>query len=101
METVMMNPTVGQMVKNEEMGLTGVVIDVLDFQDVYGWMPASQLEAEGARLARELGSDYRRLFFEVVIDVLEADENAEFKPGEQANLSWEDFQHSSILQPGA
>lgn len=95
-----MNPTKGQMVKNDEMGLTGVVVEILDFQDVYGWLPASQMEAEGARLSRELGSDYKRLFFEVIIDVLEAEDHAEFRPGEQANLSWEEFQNSEILQPG-
>ena len=93
-----MNPNNGQMVKNEEMGITGVVVEILNFQDAYGWMPTSQLEAEGARLARELGSDYRRLYFEVIVDVIEAEGDSEFTAGEQVNLSWEDFQNSAVIQ---
>lgn len=93
-----MNPTVGQMVKSEEMDITGVVVDVLNFEDVHNWMPASQLEVQSAKLAQELGSDYKRLFFEVVVDVIEAGETADYYVGEQAIMSWDEFQRCGIIR---
>lgn len=89
------------MVKSEEMDITGVVVDVLNFEDVHNWMPASQLEVQSAKLARELGSDYQRLFFEAVVDVIEAGETADYNVGEQAIMSWDEFQRCSIIQGGA
>ena len=93
-----MKPKIGLMVKSEELGITGKVMDVLTYADVYEWMPESQLAAENARLVNELGTDYREKFFEIVLDVLLVDDDAEYKPGEQAMLSWQEFQHCEVTE---
>jgi len=98
MEKIMMKPEKGQMVKSEELGITGKVVDVLTFDDVHNWMPQSQYARENARLANELGTDYKEKFFEVMLDVLLVDEEADYKPGEQAMLSWKEFQHCKITK---
>lgn len=98
MTNIVMRPEKGKMIQHEGLGIvTGIVFDVLTYQDVYDGMPDSSRGAEDARLLKELGTDFKERFFEVIIDVTEASPESEYGAGEQAMLSWEEFQKSTIL----
>ena len=92
METVIKRPTVGQIIKSEELGIEGEVIEVIGYNESFESVQASRLTAENELLQQKLGDNFRDLFFECTIKILHATEESGYEGENLAILTWEEYQ---------
>lgn len=97
METIIKKPVVGKGVTSELLGLTGKVIDVIDYNHSFEGMQSNRLILENQRLERALGSQFRELYFECVIKIESTTDDSEYKGDNIAVISWEDYQTCEII----
>jgi len=71
MKTFIKKARVGQIVKSEALGFKGKVVDVMGYPDTLESMHKGNLKEENTRLQNALGENYKDLYFECVIEILE------------------------------
>lgn len=92
METVIKRPVVGQMIKSEELGIEGEVIEVTGYNESFEGVHAERLTAENNLLQKQLGDNFRTLFFECTVKIIHATEESEYLKENLAILTWEEYQ---------
>lgn len=97
MQTVIKKPTIGQLIKSEELGFEGEVIEITSYNDSFESVQASRLTAENELLQKKLGDNFRDLFFECTVKIIHATEESEYYGENIAILTWEEYQTCTNL----
>jgi len=94
---VIKRPEEGQVIKSDELGFSGKVLQVHSHADCFIGMQASQMEKENEMLHKQLGDDFRELYFEVTIEVISTDPESEYAGENLVILTWDEFQSCTII----
>lgn len=97
METVIKQAKVGQLIKSDELGIEGEVIEVNGYNESFVGVQASRLKAENEQLQKELGENFRTLYFEATVKITAAQDFSEYMNENLAILTWQEFQTCTIL----
>ena len=93
METVIKRPVVGQKIRSEELGIEEAeVMEITGYNESFEGVHADRLTAENQVLQKQLGDNFRELFFECTVRILATTEESEYKGESLAILTWEEYQ---------
>lgn len=97
MQIVARKPQLKQKIRSEELSITAKVVEVLNFEQVTNGYSTEQLGALKRSVYNQLGDNYRDYYFEVIVKVLYAKKDSEYKKGDIAVLTWDEFQRCKTL----
>lgn len=97
METVIKKPVSGQMIKSEVLGIEGEVIEISGYNESFESVHAERLTAENNLLQKQLGDNFRELYFECTVNITNTTEESEYIGESLAVLTWDEFQTCTDL----
>jgi hypothetical protein len=99
MKTFIKKAKEGQIITLPEKGIGKArVIEVITYADTLAGLHGEYLKAENARLQNSLGDNFRDLYFECVIEIVDHTPKGEYSREKIAVLDWREFQTCAILQ---
>lgn len=98
MEIVIKRAILGEVVKSKKLGITGEVVDILDYDNCFDERSSYRDGYLRKMLYEKLGDDYQSKYFEVFIQVWKVTKKSNYQVNEIAILSWEDYQSCEIVK---
>lgn len=97
MQIAIRRPNKGQKIRSEELSITAKVVEVLSYEQITNGYTETQHGQLKRQLFEQLGENYRSMYFEVVVKIIYAKKDSDYIKGENAVLTWDEFQRCKIL----
>jgi hypothetical protein len=99
MKTFIKQAKEGQMISCPDKGIgKAKVVEVMRYADTLAGLHGEYLKAENVRLQNSLGDNYKDLYFECVVEIVEHTPNGEYSEEKIAVLDWREFGTCAILE---